>query len=56
MPVHEDTQIYIQTHVSYPNTSQHWGTPARKLVTLPAPPGRQFHLPPIPQGKLFQCW
>ena len=37
MPVCEGTQIYIHTHVSYPNTSQRWGTPARELVTLPAP-------------------
>lgn len=44
-PVCEGTQIYTYTHVSYPNTSRNWGMPAHELVTLPAPPGKRFHLP-----------
>lgn len=41
----EGTQIYTYTHVSYPNSSRNWGMPAHGLVTLPAPPGKRFHLP-----------
>lgn len=45
LPVCEGTQIYTYTHVSYPNSSRNWGMPAHELVTLPAPPGKRFHLP-----------
>lgn len=44
-PLCEGTQIYTYTHVSYPNSSRNWGMPTHELVTLPAPPGKRFHLP-----------
>lgn len=43
-PLCEGTQIYTYTHVSYPNSSRK-GMPTHELVTLPAPPGKRFHLP-----------